>query len=101
MRICLVRYNYLNKLSISIPIDKNYSNFQDLDDTKIANVDDISVARLKYFEEGNSIGKQFLDSYIAERRVNMNESDETRQNFRLGFFFLLATCIVDWYLCTI
>lgn len=86
---------------ISIGIDKNYSTFQDLDDTKVAGVDDICVARKQYFEEGSSIGKQFLDSYIAERRLKMNESEETRQNIRLGFFFLVATCFVDWYLCTI
>jgi hypothetical protein len=72
-----------------------------LDDATVAGVDDICVARLQYFEEGNSIGKQFMDSYIAERRVKMHESEETRQNIRLGFFFLVATCFVDWYLCTI
>lgn len=82
-------------------IDKNYSSFQDLTDDQEIGVNDILASRVTYFHEGNSIGKHFIESYIAQRRVKVNDKEETRQNIRLGGIFFLLTCLVDWYLCTI
>jgi hypothetical protein len=75
--------------------------FQELDDSSERQAEDIYTARLKYFDEGNSIGKELVDAYVVDRRVYYNEKDEMRSNLRLGAVFFVVTCLLDWYICTI
>jgi hypothetical protein len=57
--------------------------------------------RKSFFPEGDHIAKSFLESIKANLREEENNDIENRDNMRYGTYFFIATCLLDWVICTV
>jgi hypothetical protein len=58
-------------------------------------------ARREFYEGGTEVGLQFMRDYIGTRNAYYNNKAENRQTMRRGALFLVATCLLDWLVCSI
>lgn len=46
--------------------------------------------------EGISVGHNFMSTYTGDKRLQHEEGKEFRENLKMGFAFLVGTCLIDW-----
>lgn len=98
----LVRYVLLYDLFYNIrlfDVDPKYTGFKPLADDHAVPVDDLIKSRNLYFKECTSIGKQFVDDIVKDRKQFYDTKLENRVTVIKGVIFIVTTCILDWIVC--
>jgi hypothetical protein len=57
-------------------------------------------SRASYFKTGEEIGNHLMNRYRGETVQLYEDKKEHRFNVRYGTVFLIATCLLDWYVCS-
>lgn len=58
-------------------------------------------ARRDFYEDGTEVGQQFMRDYVGDRNSYYNDKAENRTTLQRGVVFIIATCLLDWLVCTI
>jgi hypothetical protein len=84
-----------------VTTDPKFSGFQTIEDTMKMTSQQLQKARRDYYEGGTEVGLQFMRDYVGARNQYYNDKAENRQTLRRGAVFFVATCLLDWLVCTI
>jgi hypothetical protein len=79
--------------------DPSFSGITPLPQTVQMPSHDIIVSRRKYFQEGDEVGNIFMNRYIQSIRQMYEDRREWQGIRRNGFLFMIATCLLDWFVC--
>ena len=76
--------------------DPTFTGFKPHPDDYAAPVEDLIKSRNLYFKECTTIGKQFVDDVISDRKQHYEDKLENRVTLLKGTVFILVTCVLDW-----
>lgn len=101
LAVCTVTLLLLKLLILFHCADPNFSGFQSISDTASMSAAQLTKARRDFYEGGTEVGQQFMRDYVGHRQAHYNDKAENRQTLRRGAVFFVATCLLDWLVCTI
>ena len=56
--------------------------------------------RLYYNPEGKQISLQFIRDYLHLRQDYYNNKKDNRDTLKKGVVFVIMTCLIDWFICS-
>jgi len=62
---------------------------------------ELTKGRRNFFPEGDYLSKSFLNSLKGNLREEENTHNENKENMRNGAYFFVATCLLDWLVCSV
>jgi hypothetical protein len=82
-------------------VDPEFMGFKPLEDSRELPKDVLMKGRRLHFKEAEEISHKFLSDLTANRRQHYHDKKEFRETMMMGAAFLIVTCFVDWYVCTV
>lgn len=57
---------------------------------------EVLKSRKEFFTECEVLSKEFMTAYINERKTHYSNKEENNKNLRMGIYYFIATCLLDW-----
>lgn len=82
-------------------IDPEYGGFKPLADDHNLPVSTLITGRRLYYTEGEKIPHLYLKHVRSKFVEYQNDAEDTRSTLRQGGWFVFATILLDWLVCSV
>jgi len=81
--------------------DPTYTGFKPLPDSFLMPTAELARGRRSFFPDGERVAKFFMETVKDNLQEEENNHTENQENLRNGTYFFIATCFLDWIVCTL
>jgi len=81
--------------------NSNYKGFHSLSNDLYISIDDIIQSQQLYYPNHKNISVDFFNDYITNRNEHYHEKKDNNDMLKKGVAFVIVTCLLDWFICSL